>query len=100
MKEDDLKVKIIGIVGTPIKKGNCQYFLEEALKVAESVGPVETELVHLKDYKIEYCIGCDKCLRWVHKKQQEVGFDVVPVPIKGYNCTIKDDMQILHDKML
>jgi len=100
MKKNDLKVKILGIVGTPIKKGNCQYFLEEALKVTESVGPVETELVHLKDYKIEYCIGCEQCLRRVHKKQQEVGFDVIPVPIKGYNCTIKDDMEILHNKML
>jgi multimeric flavodoxin WrbA len=28
------------------------------------------------------------------------GFDVVPVPIEGYNCSIKDDMEILHRKML
>ena len=49
MNPDDLKVKILGIVGTPIKNGNCQYYLEEALKVTESFGPVETELVHLKD---------------------------------------------------
>jgi multimeric flavodoxin WrbA len=100
MNVDDLKVKVLGIVGTPIKNGNCQYYLEEALKATESVGPVETELVHLKDYKIEYCIGCENCLRRVHKKQKEVGFDVIPVPIEGYNCTIKDDMQILHQKML
>jgi multimeric flavodoxin WrbA len=100
MNADELKVKILGIVGTPIKDGNCQHYLEEALEATESVGPVETELVHLKDYKIEYCIGCENCLRRVHKKQKEVGFDVIPVPIEGYNCTIKDDMQILHKKML
>ena len=100
MNADELKVKILGIVGTPIKNGNCQHYLEEALEATESVGPVETELVHLKDYKIEYCIGCENCLRRVHKKQKEVGFDVIPVPIEGYNCTIKDDMQILHKKML
>lgn len=98
--QDDVKVKILGIVGTPIKQGNCQHYLEQALQVAESVGPVETELVHLKDYRIDYCIGCEGCLRQVHRLQKEVGFDIVPVPIEGYNCTIKDDMEILHQKML
>jgi multimeric flavodoxin WrbA len=82
MKPDNLKVKILGIVGTPIKDGNCQYLLEQALHVAESVGRVSTELVHLEDYRIEYCIGCEKCLRKVHKFQKEVGFDVIPVPIR------------------
>ncbi|MBI4596178.1 MAG: flavodoxin family protein [Candidatus Tectomicrobia bacterium] len=100
MKSDDLKVKILGIVGTPIKKGNCQFILEEALKVAEETGKVETELVHLQDYRIEYCIGCEGCLKRVHRVQKEVGFDVIPVPVKGYNCGIKDDMEILHEKML
>ncbi|MBW1787930.1 MAG: flavodoxin family protein, partial [Deltaproteobacteria bacterium] len=82
---DDLNVTILGIVGTPIKQGNCQYLLEQALQVAESVGPVKTELVHLKDYRIEYCMGCEGCLRRVHKLQQKVGFDKIPVPVKGYN---------------
>ncbi len=66
---NDLKVKILGIVGAPIKNGNCQYFLEQALQVAESIGHVETELIHLKDYRIDYCIGCEGCLRSVHKMQ-------------------------------
>jgi len=40
MTPDDLKVKIFGIVGTPIKEGNCQYFLEQALRVVASGGRV------------------------------------------------------------
>ncbi len=100
MNADDLKVKVLGIVGTPIKDGNCQYMLEESLKAAEETGPVETELVHLQDYRIEYCIGCEGCLSRVHRLQKEVGFDVMPVPVKEYNCGIKDDMEILHKKML
>lgn len=100
MSPDDLQVKILGIVGTPIKDGNCQYLLERALEVTEEGGRVTTELVHLQDYRIEYCTGCEGCLRRVHKLQKEVGFDKIPVPIKGYNCTIKDDMEILHQKML
>ncbi len=97
---DDMKIKILGIVGTPIKKGNCQYLLEQALEAAQSMGHVETELIHLQDYQIDYCIGCEGCLRRVHRLQKKVGFDIVPVPIEGYNCTIKDDMEIIHQKML
>jgi len=100
MDKADLKIKILGIVGTPIKNGNCQYILEDALGVAKGMGDVETELIHLKDFRIEYCSGCDGCLRRVHKIQKKVGFDVIPVPIKGYNCSIKDDMEIIHSKML
>ena len=93
-------VKILGIVGTPIKDGNCQYQLETALKQAEDTGKVATELVHLRDYKLTFCIGCDKCMRNIHKLQATVGYDVFPVPIEGYNCSIKDDMNVLHQKMV
>ena len=100
MDTKNLKIKILGIAGTPIKNGNCQYQLQEALKLAESTGKAITELVHLGDYKINFCIGCDKCLRNVHKIQAEAGFNVSPVPVKEYNCSIKDGMQELHQKML
>ncbi len=96
----DVKVKILGIAGTPIKNGNCQYQLEEALKQAEATGQATTEFVHLCDYKLTFCIGCDKCMRKVHKIQAEVGFDVSPVPIEGYNCSIKDGLDELHQKMV
>jgi len=101
MDSETMRVKILGIVGTPIKEGNCQYFLEQALAVAESEGPgVATELVHLQDYRIEYCTGCEGCLRRVHKLQKKVGMNVIPVPVRDYNCGIKDDMEILHGKMM
>lgn len=100
MELGDLKVKVLGIAGTPIKKGNCQYQLEEALAQAENTGRATTELVHLRDYKLTFCIGCDKCMRKVHKVQADAGFDVSPVPIEGYNCSIKDGMEELHQKMV
>jgi multimeric flavodoxin WrbA len=61
--KEDIRIKILGIAGTPIKNGNCQYQLEEALKLAESTGHAVTEFIHLGDYEIKLCIGCDKCLR-------------------------------------
>lgn len=100
MEIKDVKIKILGIVGTPIKNGNCQYQLEEALKLAEVTGQATTELVHLRDFKLKFCIGCDKCMRRVHKIQAEVGHDVSPVPIEGYNCSINDGLDELHQKMV
>lgn len=100
MVKEPIRVKILGIAATPIREGNCHYILDEGLKVVRESGYAETELIHLIDYRIEYCRGCDGCLRRVHRRQKEVGFDLIPVPIEGYNCTIQDDMEILHRKML
>ena len=97
-----MKVKLLGIVGTPVKKGNCQVHVEYALKCAEETGDVETELIHLANYEIKYCVACEGCLRRVHKIQKKTGtggtFDRVPV--REYNCGIDDDMRIIHKKMV
>ncbi len=100
MASKKVTVKILGIVGTPIKNGNCQYQLETALKQAEETCHATTEIVHLRDYKLTFCIGCDKCMRRIHKIQAQVGYDVFPVPIEGYNCSINDGMDVLHQKMV
>lgn len=102
----DVKVKILGIVASPIKGGNCQYLAEKALEATQVFSNVETELIHLKDYRIEYCIGCDGCVKRVHKIMVETGLQLpfpdppVPIPVKRYNCGIKDDMEVLHGKLL
>ena len=100
METGDLKVKILGIVATPIKGGNCQYLVEQALLAAQELGGVETEVVHLQDYHIEFCKGCDGCMRRINKIEKELG-RVRPVPVKEYNCGINnDDMPILHRKLV
>jgi len=96
----DLTVKILGVVATPIKGGNCEFIVREALRSALEVGPVETELLHLKDFEIKPCVACDGCVRRVHRIQKEAGFDKVPVPVPAYNCGIEDDMKIVHAKLL
>ena len=65
-------MKILGISGSPVKRGT-HYLLEEALKAAEENGEgVETEIVHIADYELKFCEGCNNCL-------------------KNKECVIKDD---------
>ncbi|MFC1821501.1 flavodoxin family protein [Thermodesulfobacteriota bacterium] len=109
---EGFKVKVLGISATTVKgkkvktnsgefiRNNTEYILDVALEEARKVGPVETEWLRLSDYRLEHCIGCDGCIRRAHDIQKEIGFDVSPIPVKDYNCSIKDDMGILHKKML
>ncbi|MBO8168846.1 MAG: flavodoxin family protein [Thermoanaerobacteraceae bacterium] len=52
---------IVGLNGSPQKKGNTVTLLKEALAEAEKMG-AETELIHvaevLKDQKIPFCYNC------------------------------------------
>jgi multimeric flavodoxin WrbA len=68
------KVKILGIVGSPRKKGNTFLLVNKALEGAMSVPGVETEIYEMAGRKIHHCIGCFKCI--------ETG-----------ECVFKDDLQ-------
>jgi multimeric flavodoxin WrbA len=51
---------ILGIEGSPRKGGNSHTMLSEVLAGAQNAGPFCHE-VHLRDYKYEPCVGCEKC---------------------------------------
>lgn len=57
-----MKVKVIGVSGSP-RKGNVDILVQETLAAARRVKDVETEFIHLGDYKYGGgCIGCLKCM--------------------------------------
>jgi len=58
-----VKVKIIGVCGSPHKKGSTIEYLKKALQAAETIGNVETEIIELAGKDIKPCMGCktDKC---------------------------------------
>jgi multimeric flavodoxin WrbA len=80
-----MTVKILGICGSPVKKGNTKAFLEESLRSAKTVPDVETELINLAGKKIRDCIHCNWCVR----KQEE-----------GKFCSINDDMNEIYPKIV
>jgi multimeric flavodoxin WrbA len=67
--------KVIGILGSPRKKGNIANVLFAVLECCKSKG-YDTSLIKLYDYNIHYCNGCMECRS------------------KGY-CVIDDDLNDL-----
>ena len=80
-----MEIKVLGISGSPIKDGNTDCFLQEALNAVEGTEGVTTEMVSLAGKDIKDCKHCNWCL----KKQK-----------KGFFCAIKDDAQGIFPKIL
>jgi multimeric flavodoxin WrbA len=68
--------KILGIVGSPRKKGNTHILVSKILEGAEAEG-AETDILLLGKLKIRECDGCHAC--W-----------------KGKPCSKKDDMNDVY----
>jgi len=73
-------VKILGIIGSPRRKGNTNILVDRILEGAKSEG-AETDSIFLSDYTIKECDGCHAC--W-----------------KGLECAKKDDMNSLYKKII
>jgi multimeric flavodoxin WrbA len=71
-------MKIIAICGSP-RKGNTEFILKRILTKAEELG-ARTELILLREKRIEFCNGCLSC--------DSTG-----------ECNIRDDMQIIYPKL-
>jgi len=74
-------LKAVGIVGSPRKGGNTEIITAHCLKAMAEEG-IETELIRLAGLDIRGCNACGYCFE--HPGE----------------CTIKDDLQPIHQKML
>ncbi len=73
-------MNVLGIVCSPRKGGNTEILVQEALAGARDSG-AKTELLTVSDKEIKPCDGCLSC--------EKTG-----------ECHIKDDMQLVYEKML
>jgi multimeric flavodoxin WrbA len=80
-----MDINVLGICGSPVKGGNTELFLKEAIKSLEGVESVRTETITLAGKDIKDCVHCNWCLR-----KQEV----------GKFCAIEDDMVGIFPKVL
>jgi len=72
--------RILGIVGSPRRKGNTHILVSRLLDGAREEG-AETEIVMLGDLSIRECNGCHTCWR-------------------GRPCSKRDDMNALYPKIM
>ncbi|MGB5217702.1 MAG: flavodoxin family protein [Smithella sp.] len=77
-----MKYKILGLSGSPVKKGNVETLLNRALENLPAKN-MEYDIVHLSGLEINDCIHCNFCL----KKQKP-----------GKYCSMKDDAQGIFEK--
>ncbi|MCJ7792169.1 MAG: flavodoxin family protein [Dehalococcoidia bacterium] len=73
-------MKVLGIMGSPRRQSNTEILLDKALEGAREAG-AEVEKVLVSKLKISPCLEIYACL-------------------KDGNCAIKDDMQLLYEKLL
>ena len=72
-------MKILGLVCSPRKQGNTDILINHALTAAKEAG-AETEMLHVANMSIAPCDACGACAS------------------EGI-CHIKDDMQIVYEKL-
>lgn len=72
-------VRLLGIVGSPRKNGNTEILIKEALKTSEQEG-ADTEMIRLTDFDLKPCDGCRVCF-------------------ETKDCVIKDDVEVIFQKM-
>ena len=73
--------KILGICGSP-RIGATDFALREALKEAEKIPGIETEIWSVRGKKIHPCVHCDACIR------------------NNSMCIINDDLKELEEKFI
>jgi len=55
-----MMVSVLGVEGSPRKRGNSHILLNTILTGVEDSG-LKVHKVHLRDYKYASCIGCEQC---------------------------------------
>ncbi len=81
--------KILGIVGSPRKKGATAVMIDAALASAKEAG-AEVERLDLIDYNVKFCTGCDACLKSPNECPQSKDDDYLKIEQKvlGANAII------------
>jgi len=78
--KEESNMKVLGIMGSPRSQSNTEILLDKALEGAGEAG-AKVEKVVISKLKISPCLEIYACF-------------------KDGNCAIKDDMQLLYDKLL
>ena len=76
-----MEIRLLGVCGSPVREGNTDAYLDEALNAAAELLEVHIDSIRLADRKISDCRHCNWCL-----SKQEA----------GKFCAIQDDMTDIY----
>ncbi len=104
-------MKITLINGSPRKNRSCNFLIDQAIKGLQIVSSdFLTNKVHITDYKILPCNGCDKCLRPPNecplaeqddtRKIEELilGSDALLIAAPNYFGSVNTQIKVLIDR--
>lgn len=101
-------MKVLGVGGSPRANGNTDMILAAIISGAQDAG-AETERVHLRDYTITPCIGCEQCrkdltcsrfldgMHLLYPKIEEADALVLGSPTYNYN--VPAEMKAFIDRL-
>lgn len=99
--------KILILSGSPRKGGNSDILCGQFMAGAEEAGH-STEKIYVRDYKLNYCIGCNACQKnggiCIHKDgmveiaQKMIGADVIVLATPVYFYSMHAQLKTLIDR--
>ncbi len=104
----EVPVSIVGICGSPHKKGSTIQYLQKVLEASESMGNVKTELITIAGKDIKPCMGCktDKCYGECKIKDDMHGIypslrnaDGIVIASPSYFGTFSGQLKMLIDRL-
>jgi multimeric flavodoxin WrbA len=111
-KKSEIKVKVLGICGSPRKNANTEFLLNHALDAAKSVNPkdVETEAYSIAGKEYLPCISCFTCARTgecIRSKKDDfnelrdkwIDADAVIMAVPVYHMSIPGQLKCFIDRL-
>ncbi|MCX8126956.1 MAG: flavodoxin family protein [Dehalococcoidia bacterium] len=80
-----MTITVLGICGSPVKGGNTEAFLKEALEAAADTPEVTTSMVRLNDKRIGDCVHCNWC---------------ITSQTPDRYCRLDDDMEAIYPELI
>ena len=98
-------MNILILSGSPRKGGNTDLLVEAFVKSATQ--KLHVEVVSVRDYKVNPCLGCNVCFKAaIEREKNQACLDSseceqsrAEVKSKDNTCVQKDDMPLIYEKM-
>jgi multimeric flavodoxin WrbA len=110
--KDNVRIKILGIAGSPRRNGNTEFLLTKALEAAKAVDPgnIETEFYSIAGKKYLPCISCFTCAKtgycilgekddFFELRDKWIDADAIIIAVPVYHMGIPGQLKCFIDRL-